>query len=137
MSIIPNQCFCFQKSALSILSNRFILNVTSLNSVQTSVYNVNVCSILCKKKNNGDMSRPTSLNSLCLSAPSHTVRFTQNLFQIDPIIACSSWKHFDFDCKFCYKYFFSKAQTMENIGGGMAALSKSAVGLIWLGRWLE
>ena len=26
---------------------------------------------------------------------------------------------------------------MENIGCGMAAQSKSAVGLIWLGRWLE
>ena len=25
---------------------------------------------------------------------------------------------------------------MENIGGGMAALPKSAIGLIWLGRWL-
>ena len=52
-----------------------------------SVYNVDVCSILCKKKNNGDMSRPTSLNSLCLSAPSHTGSFTQNFFQIDSIIA--------------------------------------------------
>ena len=27
--------------------------------------------------------------------------------------------------------------TMENIVGGMAALSKSAVGLIWLGRRVE
>ena len=26
---------------------------------------------------------------------------------------------------------------MENIGGGMAALLKSAVGPIWLGCWLE
>ena len=26
---------------------------------------------------------------------------------------------------------------MENIEGGMAAPSKSAVGLIWLGSWLE
>ena len=26
---------------------------------------------------------------------------------------------------------------MENIGGGMAALSKSAVGPIWLRSWLE
>ena len=26
---------------------------------------------------------------------------------------------------------------IENIGVGMAAPSKSAVGLIWLGRWLE
>ena len=29
------------------------------------------------------------------------------------------------------------AFTMENIGGGMAALSKLAVGLIWLGCQLE
>ena len=32
---------------------------------------------------------------------------------------------------------FQKGTLMENIGGGMAAPSKSAVGPIWLGRWLE
>ena len=32
------------------------------------------------------------------------------------------------------EYFF---YNMENIGGGMAAPSKSAVGPIWLGRQLE
>ena len=28
-------------------------------------------------------------------------------------------------------------ECMENIGDGMAALFKSAVGWIWLGRWME
>ena len=32
---------------------------------------------------------------------------------------------------------FFMDQNMENVGGGIAAPSKSAVALIWLGCWLE
>ena len=35
-----------------------------------------------------------------------------------------------------YSYAVNYAETMESIEGGMAALSKSAVGPIWLGRQL-
>ena len=34
-------------------------------------------------------------------------------------------------------YFVPKFLSMENVGDGLAALSKSAVEPIWLGRWLE